>query len=659
MAIGLVLAGAGQASATPLYWDGNGTVSGAGATAVGTWGTSSFWNTDSTGAAAGTLQSSTTSADDLFFAAGTDATGTYTVTLSGTQSANSVAFDEGAVTLSGGGLSLGSGGLTVNSTVAGNVTIQSAITLNASQSWTNSSTRALILSTSAGVVNSSLTAPVVVTAATNGTGSINIQANILRDNNAGGGSVTSLVVNSTGTGSVSINSAQGYSGGTLVQQGTFRADIAGAAGTGLITLGDNVTNKSATIYNNGINLANDITVAQVTGGTLSISALSSSSPTYSGTITLNNTNMTRVNASGTGGTITIGGLVTGTGGLFKDTDGAIVKLTHANDYSGGTRLDKGTIMVGADTALGTGTLTFNNNNTTPAATATRFQSADAASRTLANAIGNFGGSTANTLYAFGAAGTGALVFTHTGSSSLGTVTRVFQADSDTSFASVFTGTGGITKTGSSVLTLNGVNTYTGATTVSAGALQVNGSLAAGSAVSVGTGATLRGSGIINGATTLASGAFLAPLSAGGDAAKLTFGGSLDMSGATLSIFIKQAGVAGTDYSQVSVAGGTTLSGAALNLALDSSFASTAVLGQQFTVLTSGGLTGTLSNGSSIVATLGADSYSFGIDYGTITANALTLTLMSSSAIPEPASYATILGCLALTGLITRRKTRKV
>ena len=644
--------------AASLYWDGNSTTAGAGTTPTGTWGTSNFWNTDSTGGA-GTFSTATSLADDLFFSAGTDATGSPTITVSGTQSAKSLTFDDGAaVTLSGGtAIQLGSGGITVNSGITGGVTISSSLTLEASQTWANNSTKNFIINTSAGTVDSTLTSPVVVTIADTGTGGINIQSNVLKDNNAAGGSTTSLVVDRAGSTAVSVNAVQGYSGGTTIKQGTFRADIAGAAGTGTVYLGDTTGNKSATLINNGINLTNNIVVQAGNTGTSSLTALNANPVTFSGTITLDK--QARLNANAGSSTTTLSGLVSGVGGILKDTDTHTLILTHANTFSGGISFNKGVIQIGDDAALGTGTLTFNNNNGT-VSVATTIRSTDATARTIGNVIGTFGSATANYVYAFGASGTGSLTFTNTTAASLNGVNRIFQVDSNTSFANGFTSTNGaITKTGSATLTLGGVNTYTGATTVSTGTLLVNGSLASSSAVSVTSAATLGGTGTINGATTLAAGSFLAPGASSAQAGKLNFGSTLNMSGATLNVFIKQAGTAGADYSQVAAAGATTITGGSLALTLDAAFGSTASVGQQFTILTSGGLTGTLTQGSSIVATVGSDTYTFGIDYGTITANALTLTLTATSAIPEPASYAALTGGVVLAGLMMRRKSRKV
>src|SRR6185503_9861273 len=107
----LLLALTPSSFAADLYWDSNGNTPGAGATPTGTWGTSSFWGTlpDGTDITAGW-----TSGANAVFSAGGDATGPFTVTISGTQTAGAVTLEEGTVTLAGSGAAaVGTGSVTV------------------------------------------------------------------------------------------------------------------------------------------------------------------------------------------------------------------------------------------------------------------------------------------------------------------------------------------------------------------------------------------------------------------------------------------------------------------------------------------------------------------------------------------------------------------
>lgn len=87
---------------TLLYWDTNGTTAGAGATPSGTWaknnGNGKNWSTSSTG----TVNTSGWQIGaTAIFSAGTDATGSYTVTTTGTPDVADIRIEEGNPTFTG------------------------------------------------------------------------------------------------------------------------------------------------------------------------------------------------------------------------------------------------------------------------------------------------------------------------------------------------------------------------------------------------------------------------------------------------------------------------------------------------------------------------------------------------------------------------------
>jgi len=128
-------------AATSLWWDANGATAGAspgGGLATGTWGTDIFWSTTS----AGTDPGAWTSGSIAIFSAGTDASGTFTVTLNGTQTAGGVTFEDGTLTLTSGTLSLSAGSV-VTLGVGRSAVIDSVI---AGTTWTKTGSGMLTLS---------------------------------------------------------------------------------------------------------------------------------------------------------------------------------------------------------------------------------------------------------------------------------------------------------------------------------------------------------------------------------------------------------------------------------------------------------------------------------------------------------------------------------
>jgi autotransporter-associated beta strand protein len=90
-------------SITQLYWDANGATDGAGASPVGTWGTDSNWTTSSLG---NTPTVPYVSGSSVYFSAGSDSVGSYTITVSNGQMVNDCDFTKGNATLTGGELVL-------------------------------------------------------------------------------------------------------------------------------------------------------------------------------------------------------------------------------------------------------------------------------------------------------------------------------------------------------------------------------------------------------------------------------------------------------------------------------------------------------------------------------------------------------------------------
>lgn len=130
--------------AQTLYFDTNGTAAGT-STGSSQNFTSSVWTTDSTGA------SSTvgyTPNSDIVFSAGTNGTGTQSVTINDAELVDGITINNGTVTLLGSGnpsLSIGAGGITTSSP-DGSTTLDSSlgtVTLASNQSWKNNSAYAL------------------------------------------------------------------------------------------------------------------------------------------------------------------------------------------------------------------------------------------------------------------------------------------------------------------------------------------------------------------------------------------------------------------------------------------------------------------------------------------------------------------------------------
>jgi autotransporter-associated beta strand protein len=362
------------AGAANLYWDGNGATAGAGTAPSGTWGTDAFWTSDASGASA---TGAYVSGSDVFFSAGSDATGAFTVTVSGSPAANSVRFEEGTLTLSGGPLSIGSGGATlaggtlklgsatvIPSGTAVNVIAGASLDFNgvSNSAFTNltiagtgvdANTGALVNSSTTGsyssVKNLTLAADASVGGNVGGPGNGPGRLGV----GAGGGSTVNLAGHTlTKTGSSELlwwtQTTTAGTGGNLVING------------GAVNIEAFDNNLPTTTVNNGGTLSTygnrseNAAVTLNTGGAL---AAYNGTGTWTGTITLGGAaTLNAGDASGrpyySGGSLTLTGPITGTGSFTKIGGNTLILSGSGSNYSGATNVNAGVLQLGSATALG-------------------------------------------------------------------------------------------------------------------------------------------------------------------------------------------------------------------------------------------------------------------------------------------------------------------
>ncbi|MBN8459249.1 MAG: autotransporter-associated beta strand repeat-containing protein [Verrucomicrobia bacterium] len=397
-------------------------------------------------------------------------------------------------------LTIGGSGIEIAATAgATNIQTSGGLTVGVDQTWTNNSANALTVGSGVGgaaELRITGTGKVALTGINPMTGNLSI---------IGGGTVSvPSIANALGSMS-RVGMGGGGFGGTLVYTGTGE-----------------VSNRAFT-FQGGYGTPGMV-IDQSGSGLLKLTANTASIASVARTLTLQGS---------TGGTGEVAGVIGDGGGttsLVKSGTGTWT-LSGANTHTGTTTLYAGTLAIGNNAAFGTGTLDLRGG---------AVRSTDATARAIANPISV----SADTAFD----GIGNLLFT--GAANAGSLAKTFTVNNTrTEFGGVVSGSGARVKAGPGTLVLGGANTYTGVTTVSAGTLEVNGSTAAASAVTVANGATLTGAGNVKGSTTFASGSRLGwSLSANSaTAGKLTAAAVAVASGAALDLVFNGPGGA-VDFS---------------------------------------------------------------------------------------------------------------
>ena len=529
---GLLVPQVAQAQAM-LYWDVSSTTPGAGgATPSGTWRTSGAANQNWNSLADGTGTTAVWTNDSIaVFSAGTDATGSFTVTVAGAPTVDSIIIQEGNLTFNSSTLTLtgtipgidvaagssaifntklsGSNGLVKNG--LGSLTLYNTGNNYTGDTVVNSGTLIVgsgntILPTTTGLVIASGATFQVETGGTtqtvaslSGAGTVNISDSTFKVGDAtdstfsgsiidggGGGTFTKA-----GTGTLTLSGANTYSGATLINAGTLVAANSNALGTA--SSGNVIANGASLQLTGGITLNETDFSLRGTGadGNGALRNLSGNN-TLNADLTLTN-NATIASTSGTlslngdvalgsrtltstgAGDVILSGSLGGTGRVTQDGSGSLtLSGSTANTFTGATAVNDGTLYLhktAGVNALGPGAITIGDGvGGTSSANLVLLASNQLAANTAALTLNSDGRLALNNFsQAINTlAGTGLVDLGTSGVLTLGA------NNGSSTFGGSITGAGELVKSGSGTLTFNSSINFTGTLTIASGTVALNG-----------------------------------------------------------------------------------------------------------------------------------------------------------------------------------------
>ena len=339
------------------------------------------------------------------------------------------------------------------------------------------------LTLSGGLTNNSANAQTLnVPISLNGSQTVNATSGNITLGNVVSGSGAALT--KTGSGTVTLTSANTYSGATTISVGTLQlgdgSTVNGSVdGSSGITDNDNLAFANPADQTNAVVISGTGTLTKSGAGKLTLNVAN----TFTGNVTVNGGTVAAANGANTGlrtagplgnpstagrtVTINTNGTVSFTAGnVFESGAGTTVPALGFIVNQGGV------LQTAANDANVFGNITLNGGTFT---TGNGFSSSYQAAIMLATFT--TGGSTASTINTTGSGNNGIML----GGAQSGTNTITFNVTNGTSLtvsaplvdsAGSSSGKGALSKTGTGTLTLTAANNYSGGTTISAGTLQV-------------------------------------------------------------------------------------------------------------------------------------------------------------------------------------------